>query len=711
MFMREKVVNGKVYAYLYEAYRDEAGKPKQKLVKSFGRVDLLDPKEYAALKRKYSDENKQETKSKQKNLLLTEVLNALYKASTADSESSVNKLPLLHYGHLLLKPLWEQLGLSYKINYLQKQQTEITAWSLSDLAFYISSLKLISPTSYLKGYEAQTSFLDNPVSSIALDNYYEGLDYLAKFKDEILEFITKKRQSARKQAGEVRLLMYDCTNCYFETPLDDRQLFRQQMKKKVRTAMFKDGFSEEQIQKELESESFNTMLQSSCEEHEDEMLRFRGPSKESRFAQPLISIALVIDSDGYPIDFEIYKGNSSEFSTMENSIKKLQEKYKIKHSYVVADRGLNSAANLYMLQQKKLGFVVAQKVSNLNEKLEAQMLDIQGYKSINIASTDLDECVETIRYKVCDIEKKARIENSDGQTKYATVKCKVMFTFSEKRRRRDLEILNEKIVKANAAVHEAKVMTNPCSSGWRALVKTIKEAQEGEIDKDLYKAKEVNVEVVQKRRQLAGYSAIVYADPCNSSGPKISEDKVLSTYHHLLKVEECFRCMKNNFSIRPMYVRLGDRIKGHCLLCTLALIMLRTLEQRLKKQNIQSSVNEITTALSNATVAVLPVGAAAPLFLNTKFYEDIYTHATVKPGREKAELNTLIDTTLVAQKFEKTALSTPDLIDEISNSVGLKPLSWLNNAESVRKALRIKTSALKLLDPSLHKVLEKLPAL
>ncbi len=63
-----------------------------------------------------------------------------------------------------------------------------------------------------------------------------------------------------------------------------------------------------------------------------------------------LSIALVINEEGIPIDFYVYAGNASEFKTMAASIESLKQKYNVKESIVVADRGLNSAANLKMLQ-------------------------------------------------------------------------------------------------------------------------------------------------------------------------------------------------------------------------------------------------------------------------------------------------------------------------------------------------------------------------
>lgn len=70
----------------------------------------------------------------------------------------------------------------------------------------------------------------------------------------------------------------------------------------------------------------------------------RGPSKKHRFDLPLVSVAMVIDRNGFPMDVCVYSGNSSEFKTMKNSIEALKKKYEIGSSIVVADRGLNSRA-------------------------------------------------------------------------------------------------------------------------------------------------------------------------------------------------------------------------------------------------------------------------------------------------------------------------------------------------------------------------------
>lgn len=81
----------------------------------------------------------------------------------------------------------------------------------------------------------------------------------------------------------------------------------------------------------------------------------RGPSKECR-KDPIVSIAMVVDRDGIPIDFRVYPGNSSEKATMKCSIDELAKTYKITNAVVVADNGLNTNANLIRLIKENQGF-------------------------------------------------------------------------------------------------------------------------------------------------------------------------------------------------------------------------------------------------------------------------------------------------------------------------------------------------------------------
>lgn len=300
------LTNKRGYLYLYESYRDENGKSRTRQVKSYGREDLIDPDNLEKLYKEYGNKRLNQKLKQQQNLDSYASLVDVASEDNKEFFTNFNKSPLLHYGHLLVKPLIEEeMGLRYKLDYLQRTDSKITSYQVSDIAFYAIASKLLNPASYLGAYAKQSTFLSNPVEGIALDNFYAALDFLSDHKDAILKHVVKKVHTTNSDGPQ--LLFYDCTNCYYETPYDDVEQFSFKHIAKTRYKLENKGFTQEQVQEFLESEEFKFELETVIKEHEEKLVRRRGPSKESRFAQPIVSIALVIDEHGIPIDFEIYK--------------------------------------------------------------------------------------------------------------------------------------------------------------------------------------------------------------------------------------------------------------------------------------------------------------------------------------------------------------------------------------------------------------------
>ena len=52
---------------------------------------------------------------------------------------------------------------------------------------------------------------------------------------------------------------------------------------------------------------------------------------------------------------------------------------------------------------------------------------------------------------------------------------------------------------------EGCLMGNSCGTGWRALVKTAKEAAQNKNDKEMYRAQGLKKDVIDKRKTIAGY--------------------------------------------------------------------------------------------------------------------------------------------------------------------------------------------------------------
>lgn len=77
---------------------------------------------------------------------------------------------------------------------------------------------------------------------------------------------------------------------------------------------------------------------------------------------PPVSIALLIDEDGFPTDFELFSGRASKSSPLrdavKNAVEKLKGRNKIQPAVVLADSSLNRAGIIKTLQDMDPGFQI-----------------------------------------------------------------------------------------------------------------------------------------------------------------------------------------------------------------------------------------------------------------------------------------------------------------------------------------------------------------
>ena len=712
MFLMKRGPKGKEYLYLVEYGHDKTGKRIKTTVKSFGKISSIPKEELNAIYAQYQ-QPVQERKLAQK-IVHEKSLRELVESVTVDSENKTNfnKVPLLHYGHLILKPIWDKLGLNYKLRYLQDKHTKVEAYSLSKLLFYFVAHKILSPGAYLRAWKDQSTWLCNPIEGVCLDNVYEALDYFDAFSEEIMthavksSYYTNNKGADTLSADGPKMVFFDCTNCYFETDSDDREQFIRRFTQKMREGLAAEGKSSAVIESVLASKQYTEALQLAVEENEDEFLRMRGPSKEGRFSLPIVSVSLVIDERGVPIDFTVFPGNKSEYHQVLPAIERLKEKYHVKDCYFVADRGLNSTLNFDALLKGGFGFIVAQKVTGQSKKQEKIMLSEEGWKKLTFSSEEnlsyLNADLASFRYKVCDIVKTKHLtaEETGDRPKTVKVNCKIIYIYDDKRKKRDLYELEQAIAKAGKAVNEKKLMGNPSGSGWRALVKTKKEEAENEDDKEMYQAVGLKDDVIEKRRQLAGYAAIVYEDPksLKDSDKKLDTRAVLGSYHSLEKIEECFRVMKNSFEIRPMYVKRNERTRAHVLICVLSLMVLRLMQIELARAGSYMTVDSITSALNNARLLPLRTESGT-ILVNCEENEGIYTDDPL----EDKELS-------ATERYLKVREENPDSTDLIMKTMGLSPLGPFNSVDKTKLALKIAQSNNSILGDAIDAITKRIAA-
>ena len=478
--------------------------------------------------------------------------------------------PVLCYANYILKPIWnETLKLKALIRY-QQSKTDIE-FDAEALLWQTIVNRIVSPSSHLKHYRSQTNWLGNSLAETNLKSLYRMLSFAARIRKPILRGLNKALNQAMPRGLSV--VFYDVTNTWFETVWDDEHQWAMEVEKQL-SALPSEAALEEKRQ-----------LIEKLERNRTSSLRMRGPSKECR-KDPIVSIAMVVDRDGIPIDFRVYPGNSSEKTTMKCSIDELAKTYKITNAVVVADNGLNTNANLSRLVKENQGFLLAHSLSKAKQSSVDEWLKDTGWEW----DKEKERKIKIIPSSLVD-------EDGVVQTDY-----RMVIGWSEKRYREDMFKIEMHEQGAREAVaHHAKLPL--AAFGWKKYIETGKN-----------KAQKINEKKLAKDKKLAGYYAYLFKDSREfdkewvelppKEKKELSGWEIIEQYKKQAQIEQCFRIMKTNFNLRPMYVYTDEHIEAQVLICVLALILLRILSKKLKLAGHPMTTEQILAALNTAKLSV-----------------------------------------------------------------------------------------------------------
>jgi len=253
---------------------------------------------------------------------------------------------------------------------------------------------------------------------------------------------------------------------------------------------------------------------------EDE-LRAHGFSKDNKINQPQILIGLVVNRDGFPIYYDIFRGNTFEGKTIIPVILELKGKYHIVEFTVIADAGMLSSNNLAQLDSLGVGFVVGARIGQLN------------LKSVQQISRNLNR----INHKVIRIDE-------------------TIYEYSSKRATKDKADHDKQLQKALYLLsHQGKVFKRSALLTGNGKGKF-----------------RLNEALVEKHRLLAGIKGY------RTNITQIPEKLLIDRYHDLWKVEQAFRITKSDLEARPIYHRRRQSIEYHILIVFVALCMGKIIE-------------------------------------------------------------------------------------------------------------------------------------
>lgn len=497
---------GNKYVRVVHSYRDpETNKPKMKVIKNYGNLEKL-------LKQDKNFLEKLEKEIKEKNERLKEsTIDKIKKIETNNFEKE--GLVRKNYGYLVYEKIWQELGISRWIKDIKTRSKIEIEEILKQLVFQ----RLLTPSSKKSAYDHRENYVDFR-NDLILEDYYRVLDIIYDEKEKLEKHLNSTLK--KKFNRELNVVLYDVTTYYFES-----------VKK-------------------------------------DEIKGF-GFSKDNKVNQVQVVMGLLIDNNGIPVGYELYPGNTSEFSTLYPVIKNLKEKYKLKKVIVAADRGLNSGKNLLLLKELGLDYVMAYKLKCAKKEIKEKLFE-DGYT-----------IEKEFKYKLIEHVKEIRV---DG--KVEKIQDNLLLGYSEKRAKKDKADRQRLLDKADKLLNNPSMMKQELKKGGKKFIKVTK----GNLDIEL------DVKQIEEAEKMDGFFAIEY------SQKELTGREVREIYGSLWKIEDSFRVLKTNLEARPIFVWSGKRIRAHFLICYLALVIERYLEKLLKDNNVNLSTAKIQEAIRNTTL-------------------------------------------------------------------------------------------------------------
>lgn len=250
-------------------------------------------------------------------------------------------------------------------------------------------------------------------------------------------------------------------------------------------------------------------------------------------------LGLLVGENGYPIGYDIFKGNTFEGHTLIPTLQKIQKKYNFENPIVIADAGLLSKKNIESLVKGKYRFIIGARIKNETEAIKSEILK----KSENLKDGD-----------------NFTIEKQDGS--------KLIISYSNKRKKKDAHNREKGLKKLREKVKSGKL--------------TKEHINNRGCNKFLSLSGEVKVEVSEEKiSEDTGWDGLKgYA-----TNSKISSEKIIENYRHLWQIEKAFRISKTDLRIRPIYHYKQTRIESHICIAFVAYTIYKELERLLEKHN------------------------------------------------------------------------------------------------------------------------------
>lgn len=522
MYLRKsKKPNGRTYLTIVQGYRDEDGKNKARTVRSLGYVDALEA-EFDDPVAHFEEECRRMTEEAARAQAPVTVEFSAARKIDKRSEGRVElgaAVPSAYlHRDLGVWSFFERKRTSRGFSYDPCRILELLVWD-----------RIAHPSSKRAAWQARGRFPRK--CGFTADDVYRCLTYLDENADALVSSMNASLEESRGPR-DASCLYYDVTNYYFECDEED-------------------GF------------------------------RMRGVSKEHR-PSPIVQMGLFLDSDGLPLGYELFPGNRNDMTTLLPAMSKagVRDLPWGERVVVVADKGLNTSANIAACVLDGNGYIFSQSVRKATRGLKSWVLDDAGYEESASGSFKIKSRIS---------EKAVYVAGEDGKKRRVTVPVKEVAFWSRDYFERSRRERAKVVEKSRAAVARGDLSS--------AAAKTsVRYAKDVPVVRETGEAADHNWVVDEERiaadEAMDGYYCIV------TSEQEMDDRDVIDAYRGLWRIEESFRVMKGDLGARPVYCSTEFRIRAHFLVCYVALLAMRLMQLDTGRKY---SAAQISEALAGVT--------------------------------------------------------------------------------------------------------------
>jgi hypothetical protein len=362
----------------------------------------------------------------------------------------------------------------------------------------------------------------------AKDRLYRCLDRLVEHKEALFQFLQQRWRTLFDACFDI--LLYDLTSTYFE------------------------GMCQ-QIPKAK-----------------------HGYSRDGRPDCRQVVIALVVTTDGLPLAYEVFSGNTTDNTTLQGFLEKIERLYGKARRVWVMDRGVPTQATLADMRAQGVAYLVGTPKSLLS-KLEQELLE-QPWETVH----------EGMAVKLLEKEGELYVQaKSDERQKKETAmrrrKLKLLVHGLNRLKRRAgggkgrQKISRDQLLKRVAVLRQA--------AGRVAGFLQVREPAPGEpVNRTTFVCTFRRAAWKQSLARdgcylLRAYVPLKDGTPDWPEGLDQQAPVLWQWYMQLTHVEEAFKTLKSDLGIRPIHHQIQPRVEAHILVAFLAYCLSVTLRMQL----------------------------------------------------------------------------------------------------------------------------------